>query len=110
MQNGRILSPDQLKDDATTKCVPPTRAGLVGMEVVPGSTATNLEGMDGQWMGGQEDAVSVISDCTRVSVKSGITIDSLLADGTTENNAMVWNEENTREHSTFACCHLVVFY
>ena len=79
------------------------------MEEVAGPTATDLEGMDAQWMGGQEDVVSVISDCTRVSVESGITMDSSLTDGTTDDNAMAWNGENTREHSTFSCCHPVVF-
>ena len=106
---GKFLSPDQSKDDAAAKCLSSTGAGLVGMEEVAGPTATNLEGMDAQWMRGQEDVMNVISDSTRISVESGITMDSLLMDGTTENNAIVWNEENTREHSTFAHCHPVVF-
>ena len=106
---GELLSPDRSKDDVAAGCVSPTGAGLVGMEEVAGPTATNLEGMDAQWMRGQEDVMNVISDSTRISVESGITMDSLLMDGTTENNAIVWNEENTREHSTFAHCHPVVF-
>ena len=56
-------------------------------------------------MGGQEDVVSVISNCTRVSVESGITMDSSLMDGTMKDNTMAWNEENMREHSPYACCH-----
>jgi hypothetical protein len=39
-----------LKDDAAAVCVSPTGAGLEGMEEVAGPTATDLEGMDVQWI------------------------------------------------------------
>ena len=111
---GEFMSPQLSNDDVTgAGCVSPTVAELVGMEeeVVEPKATTDLEKMDVQWMEGQEDVVRVISDCTRVSVESGITMDSSLTDGTTEeDNIMDWNDgENTQEHSIFACCHTVVF-
>ena len=111
---GEFMSPQLSNDDVTgAGCVSPTVTELVGMEeeVAEPKATTDLEKMDVQWMEGQEDVVSVISYCTRVSVESGITMDSSLTDGTTEeDNIMDWNDgENSQEHSIFACCHPVVF-
>jgi hypothetical protein len=103
---GEFLDPDPSEGDDVT--VP--RGSPTGTEVAGPPATADLENIDWPWVGGQEDVVSVISDCTHVSVESGITMDSSLTDGSTEDGTKVWNDgENTGEHSMSACCHPVVF-